>query len=262
MLLAVPNISEGRDARRVAHIAGPGAIDVHADADHNRAVITYAGANVAEQCLAMASRALAEIDITRHEGAHPRTGAVDVLPFVTPGLTLRPAEIAAARAAQGLAAELGVPVYRYDKVRPLPEVRAAIARGEPPDVPALVSHPTAGVTCVGVRAPLVAFNVNLRTTVERARSIAAAIRARDGGLPGVRALAFVLPSRGLVQVSMNLTRLDETGPAAAFAAVAQHAKDAIVDAEVVGLVPDEVLGQFGSIPLRAPARGVGQTLRG
>jgi glutamate formiminotransferase len=262
MLLAVPNVSEGRDLEIVRHIAGHRALDVHADPDHNRAVMTYADEDLAETCVAMAARAIEAIDLRRHDGVHPRTGVIDVLPFVH-FLAPREDAIAAADvAAARFAGELGVPVYRYDEQRPLPAVRAAIARGEPPDVPSATPRPGAGITCIGVRPPLIAFNINVRTTLDRAQAVAHAVRERDGGLPGVRALAFPLPSRGLVQVSMNLTAPDATGPRAAFDAVRTLAGGAVVDAEVVGLVPDAFLAELAELPLRAPARGIADALRG
>jgi glutamate formiminotransferase len=289
MLLAVPNVSEGHDAAAVEAIAGndPNAplLDVHIDPDHNRGVLTYAGeaGPLAAAMTRMTQRAMERLDIRVHAGVHPRAGVVDVLPFVPyPGSlrggardrkkphgagpdaqNQRDAEEAAAAASKNIANDLGIPVYLYGhahpRARPLPEARRAALDGDPPDLGPRAPHPAAGAICVGVRPPLLAFNVNLRGSLDDARAIAAAVRESDGGLPGVRALGFPLASRGLVQVSMNLTALDQTGPRAAFERVrdlaANHQLE-MVGAEVVGLVPAAIAAQFDGIPLERPARTV------
>jgi glutamate formiminotransferase len=222
-LRAIPNISEGRDPAKIAYIAGEDALlDIHADVDHNRAVLTYEADDLTDAINAMIERAVETLDIRTHDGVHPRFGVVDVLPFVGDG-----AESAAKRVATD------VPVYRYGPDRSLPELRRWLRQTEHE------VHPTAGVICVGVRGPLVAFNVNIDATLAEARAIAKRIRRRQ-----VRALAFDLPSRGLVQVSMNLVDPYAFGPKDALELVDAN----IVDCEIVGLVPDGV--EVDGLPTR------------
>jgi glutamate formiminotransferase len=253
VLLAVPNISEGRDERLVAHIAGtPALLDVSSDPDHNRSVLTYGGepARVVDACVAMIERAVAELDIRRHEGVHPRFGVVDVLPFVPYGIE----DDAAIRAAHDIVWRIaegpGVKTFFYgaasDERLSLPALRREL-RADPPH-----THPSAGVICIGVRESLVAFNVNMRGSLDEAEAIAKAIRSTE-----IRALGFVLPSRGLVQVSMNLVVPLRVGPNHAYDAVAART-DAIVDCEVVGLVPDGVA--INGLPMRHPVRFVERAL--
>lgn len=197
----------------------------------------------------MTDRAVRRLDIHSHDGVHPRHGVVDVMAFVH---HLCPVETAA-RCADRFAARISIPVYRYgasdDGDPSLPELRRRLrdVRG----------HPTAGVVCVGTRGPLVAFNVNLRGSLAGASHIARSMRE----LPDVRALSFELRSRGLVQVSMNLIRPERTGPAAAFDRVrALAGASAVVDAEIVGLVPEAILEELRMIPLRAEARSIERAL--
>lgn len=253
-LLAVPNISEGRDRSTIHRIAGTANLfDIHTDPDHHRSVLTYAGepATLLQTLLGMVERAVAALNINTHEGVHPRRGVVDVLPFVPHRASAGDAVHAAHTAKRRIEGDLGVPVLLYGDAdpdgRPLPAVRSQ----DPP-----TRHPTAGVVCVGVRGYLVAFNVELRGPLGHAKRIATAIRQ-----PRIRALAFPLASRGLVQVSMNLTDPLHTGPRDAFdqvaALAARHGLE-VVGAEVVGLVPDELLDELEGLPLRARARGIDQ----
>ena len=194
-------------------------LDVHSDPDHNRSVFTLVGGDDAlvDALLAGISCARDRIDLRRHEGAHPRIGAADVVPLVP----LRPDDMERARAVASelgrrVGEELGLPVFLYGEGslpaagRPF-SVRAAprssrAARGEvKPDFGPGELDPAAGGVIVGARRPLIAFNVDLAdATVEDARAIASAIRERDGGFPGVRALGLDLPGAGRVQVSMNV----------------------------------------------------------
>src|SRR5206468_4171747 len=192
--------------------------------DHHRMVLTLVGPAAAARDAAFAAAAVAvqRIDLTRHSGQHPRFGAVDVVPFVpldeTPmELCIRTARELGSR----LATELGLPVYFYEEAAARPERRnLAWVRGagfdalrnvpltaeRAPDLGPAHIHPTAGAVAVGARTRLLAFNVNLRSDdLEIARAIARALRERDGGLRGVRALGVRLPSRGHVQVSINVT---------------------------------------------------------
>ena len=251
MLECVPNVSEGRDAAVIADLAaacGPSLLDVQVDADHHRSVLTLADASPGEltdAVFALCRRAMSAIDLRRHTGVHPRLGAVDVVPFVALDGD-RVAAVDTARAfAAGLARELAVPTFLYDEADPdgrsLPAVRRDAFGRRAPDFGPGEPHPTFGATAVGARPPLVAVNCVLgRPDLERARSIARAVRERDGGLPGVRALGLPLASRGAVQVSMNLVALERTGLEAACAAVGRAARergDEVVEVEIVGLVP-------------------------
>jgi glutamate formiminotransferase len=240
LLECVPNVSEGRDHERLGRLAraveetGARLVDVHSDVDHHRSVFTFLGAPaiVERAALALARLAVELIDLRAHAGAHPRIGALDVMPFVPlAGLQMAEAVTIARRVGHALAAETGVPVFFYEEAavvpgrRDLPELRAggferlAERLGDPrwhPDAGPAVPHPRAGATVVGARRPLIALNAMLdRGDLEGARAVAAAIRERTrGGLPGVRALGMMLTSRGVAQVSMNLLDYRRTSPRA------------------------------------------------
>jgi glutamate formiminotransferase len=254
MLEAVINISEGRQADVVEAVAaggGPCVLDVHTDPDHNRSVLTLAGQPqaVAEAALAIARAAVARIDLSGHAGVHPRLGAVDVVPFVPlddPGPAGLAAAAELARAwAQRAAAELGLPAFLYDAADPdgrsLPEVRRDAFRGRRPDFGPGEPHPTAGAVAVGARPVLVALNCELSDgDIAVARAVARALRERDGGLPGVRALGFELASKDRAQVSMNLVDLAATGVETACEAVRREAGRrgrSVTAVELVGLLP-------------------------
>ena len=257
-LESVPNFSEGRDRTTIdalgaALAAHARLLDVHADVDHNRSVFTLVGSEdeLVAALLAGVRVAVERIDLLRHEGAHPRIGAADVLPLGP----LRPDDLPRARAAADLlgaaiAEELGLPVFLYAPPERGPafyrrggveRLQARIDAGElAPDYGPSRLHPTAGGVIAGARAPLIAFNVNLRGPLEVARLIAGRVRERGGGFPGVRALGLELPSAGLVQVSMNV----EDWEAAALheivdriaAEAASHGAE-VVGSELVGLMP-------------------------
>ena len=249
-LLTVPNISEGRDRALVELVtADPSLIDLHVDPDHNRSVATYAGDpdKLVDAMTRLVERAIEHLDLGPHTGAHPRFGVVDVMPFVPYDADIAIARGAADRAATAIE-DRGVPVHRYgDGAVELPVLRRTLR--EPHD-----AHPTAGVVCIGVRGPLVAFNVNLRATLTEARRIAATLRG-----PHVQALGFALPSRELAQVSMNLIDPRSLGPMDAFERIEQGGTE-IVDAEIVGLLPDGLETTLAGIPLRTPVRTVGEAL--
>ena len=236
-------------------------LDTHVDADHNRSVITFVASP--EQVVEAAVRAVATatklIDLRQHEGEHPRIGATDVLPFApVRGVTMDDCVMLAHAAGERIARELSIPVYFYERAALRPDrVNLANVRGggfeelreqaginpkRAPDLGPPRVHETAGAIAVGARPFLVAFNVNLRTDdISIARKIARLIRARDGGLPGVKALGFELKSRGLVQVSMNLVDLEATGLAKVYEAVRNQAElygVEIAGTEIVGLVPE------------------------
>lgn len=232
------NVSEGRDRSAIGHIAGAGGVsllDVHSDPDHNRSVLTLAGAGVEDAARAVATEAVRWIDLRLHVGVHPRLGAVDVVPFVPlAGSSLDDAVAARQRFADWAGHQLGVPCFLYGPERTLPDVRRHAFTGLAPDTGPAVAHPTAGAMCVGARPVLVAYNVWLaeRVPVSVARQIAKEIRS-----PGLRALG--LDVGGRAQVSMNLIDPERLTPADAYDAVAARAP--VDRAELVGLVPAAVL---------------------
>jgi glutamate formiminotransferase len=262
----VANVSEGRDAHALAAMAqairdvGDAHLaDVHSDPDHHRAVFTVLGAPdvVEAAALALAEAALARVDMRRHQGLHPRLGALDVVPFVPlAGAPMRAAVDVAWRVGDALAARHALPVYFYGAAaraparRDLPDVRRggyeslaarlATPAGAPDAGPARFD-PRAGAVVVGAREVLVAYNVWLDSAdVAVARAVARAVRERDGGLPAVRALGVPLPSRGLVQVSLNLLDPRVTPIPVAFDHVVAEARRRGVGvrrAELVGLAP-------------------------
>lgn len=270
----VPNFSEGRkratlDAicRAIETVATARVLDLHTDADHNRSVVTFVAPpeDVAEAAVRAVACAAELIDVSHHTGEHPRMGATDVLPFIPLGGVTRAECTALAHAAGArIAHELGIPVYFYGDAartparRNLEDVRRGgfeRLRAEIDTLPARLPdefagdaphiHLTAGACIVGVRDILIAYNVNLDTDdLTVARDIARAVRARDGGLPQVKALGLRLHTRGIVQVSMNLIDYRVTGIHAAFAAVEREATRRgvrVAGSEIVGLVPRDAL---------------------
>lgn len=239
------NISEGRDAERVGAVAFAGAtclIDVHSDADHHRSVLTLAGegSELEQAVRAVVAEGVRRIDLSAHSGAHPRLGAVDVVPFVPLGAGPLDAAVAARdRFARWAAGELGVPCFVYGPERSLPEVRRRAFRALAPDHGPPVPHPSAGAICAGARPGLVAYNLWLvaGTPLETARAIASAVRR-----PEVRALGLAVGDR--VQVSLNLVDPFAVGPADAYDAVAARAP--VERAELVGLVPESVVAAIPS----------------
>jgi glutamate formiminotransferase / 5-formyltetrahydrofolate cyclo-ligase len=257
-LESVPNFSEGRD-RAVVDAIGAALgrrarlLDVHADEDHNRSVFTLVGSEdeLSDALLAGIRVAAERIDLRRHEGAHPRIGAADVVPIVP----LRPddldrARVAAAHVAERIGAELGLPVFVYAPPARGPAfyrrggtegLQRRLDSGElRADFGPQRLHESAGGVIVGGRRPLIAFNVNLRGDVTVAREIAGVVRERGGGFPGVRALGLELPRAGLVQVSMNV---EDWEAAALHEIVARIAGEAeargaeVAGSELVGLMP-------------------------
>lgn len=266
LLECVPNISNGRDPEVVAAVAaafasaGATLLGTDSDVDHNRSVITIAG--LPEQVIAGAVAGVAaareRIDLNTHEGVHPRMGATDVVPFVPlEGATTEDAVAAARAAAERIWRKAGVPTYLYGDAARVPErgnlakvrkgqfegIRDRIAAdpARKPDFGEAAVHGTAGITAVGARFFLVAYNVNLDTQdLAIAKEIATAIREKNGGLPGVKAMGFDLPEKGQVQVSMNLVDYRRTNPVEAFDEIARRAGAAgvtVAGSEVVGLIP-------------------------
>ena len=266
----VPNFSEGRDPttldrlERAVRTSGAAVLDRHSDHDHNRSVLTFAAdlAVIADAVMAAAEEAVRSIDLNSHTGTHPRIGALDVVPIVALEGTPWAACVRLARSiGERLWRELGVPVYFYgqaavrkerqrlETVRKLGFERLAkfVRRGTHlPDIGGPELHASAGACCVGVRPPLVAYNIVLDCRdAEPAKRIASRIRASAGGLPGVKALGMYLESAQVAQVSINVTRPDLAPLPLVFDEVSRHAAAlgvGVVGSELVGLVPRAALG--------------------
>ena len=275
---SVPNISEGR--RRdvveeiVAAAAGPGrrVIDYSLDPDHNRAVITIVGTpdGIEDGIVGLTGRALALIDLRRHTGAHPRMGAVDVVPFVpVRGVTMEDCVEISRRVGARLAAEYDLPIYLYEESARSPARRdlAAIRKGEfeglaekmllpewAPDFGPARPHPSGGATAVGAREFLIAYNIELSTSdLSIAKRIARAVRGSSGGLRYVKALGFPLEDKGIVQVSMNLTNFRKTPILRVFELVQREAARYGVNvtrSELVGMAPRQAIYDVAAMSLQ------------
>jgi glutamate formiminotransferase / 5-formyltetrahydrofolate cyclo-ligase len=254
-VLAVPNFSEGRDQATLEAIGaafGPGLIHASADADHHRAVFTVTGepGALAEAVLAAARVAVARIDLTAHQGVHPRVGAIDVAPIVYLDDSERGAACAEALIlGDRLGHDLKLPVYLYGALaggRTRAELRRPGAlEGLRPDAGPPRLHPTAGAVLVAARPPLAAFDVYVDATLEDAKRIAAAIRSDS-----VKALGLRLERAGAVQVSTNIEDLTATTPADVVAAVRRHAP--VLKAELIAPAPRAA---FESFPADVPLVG-------
>lgn len=287
---SVPNFSEGRDpavidavvAAAVA-VPGVGLLDREMDADHHRCVLTFAGEAeaVLEGVLRAARVAVERIDLRKHRGQHPRMGALDVLPFIPLGeTTLEDCVALARRAGERIGVGLGVPVFLYEAAATRPERKnlAAVREGQfeglsdligkdparKPDFGPDKIHPSAGATAVGARFFLVAYNINLATTdLKLAKSIAKEIRESSGGFRCVKALGMDLKDRGCVQVSMNMTDYRVTGLKKIFAEVSARAEKAgvaVLESEIVGLVPEAALADTTPAQLKLAHFGPEQVL--
>ena len=260
-LEAVPNFSEGRDEATIDVIgealsARARLLDVHTDTDHNRSVFTVVGDDgpLVDALVGGVACARDRIDLRRHDGAHPRIGAADVVPVVPLRRgDMERARTAALELARRIGGELELPVFLYGELAAergpaffreggTERLARRLADGElSPDFGPRGLHPSAGGVIVGARKPLIAFNVDLRGgSVDDARAIAAVVRERDGGFPGVRALGLDLPGAGRVQVSMNV---EDWEAAALHEIVARIEAEAaargveIAGSELVGLMP-------------------------
>jgi len=262
----VPNFSEGSDQKKIKLIAEEFKsfsrvllADFSGDVDHNRSVFSFLGspADVLEAALAACGRALELIDMTRHKGVHPRLGAVDVVPFIPlASAKMKDAIDTAHRFGQLFYKRFGVPVYFYGEAaldssrRELADIRrggyAALAEklsssGGAFDVGKPVVNSIAGATCVGARQPLVAYNINLSSDdLNLAKKIAAQIREKNGGLKNVQAIGVFLSSRGIAQVSMNLTDYQKTPLKPVYDLVKQLSENygvEILESELIGLAP-------------------------
>jgi glutamate formiminotransferase len=266
----VPNFSEGCDAAKVDAIAqsmkmeGVYILDREMDADHNRSVITLAGEPeaVAEAAIRGVGKAAELIDLTKHRGGHPRMGAADVVPFIPiDGITMEDCAAIARHVGEQIWKRYQIPVYLYEAAALLPERQnlADVRRGQfegireeiganparKPDFGDCRVHPTAGITAVGARKFLIAYNIFLNTPeVEIAKQVAKAVRFSSGGLPYVKASGFLVGGRA--QVSMNLTDFEQTPIYRVFEKVEQAAasRGATVDSsEIIGLIPKKALEQ-------------------
>jgi glutamate formiminotransferase len=271
LIECVPNFSEGRALAKVdaivsamSGVAGAWILDRTSDADHNRSVITLAGEPdaVAEAAIRGAGKALELIDMTRQTGVHPRIGATDVIPFVPlEGVSMQECVALARRVGQELWDRYHIPVYFYEAAATRPEranlenvrkgqfegLREDILRdsNRSPDVGEPRLHPTAGATAVGARKILIAYNINLNTSdVSVAKDIARTIRSSGGGLPHVKAIGVEIKTRGLSQVSINLTDFEHTPLHRVFETVKQEAERRgceVVGSEIIGLVPQKAI---------------------
>lgn len=267
----VPNFSEGRNpdviqalVALVRSVPGVALLDESHDADHHRAVVTFAGRPyaVAEVAFQMARLASQLIDLRSHHGQHPRVGATDVMPFVPiREVSMQDCVQLARMVGQRIGNELKVPVFLYEQAATRPEriqlewIRNGGLKGLAermagdaawvPDFGPKQLHHTAGATVIGARWPLIAFNVNLHSTdLSVAKAIAKVVRQSSGGLPWVKAIGVELKTQGLVQVSMNLTNYEETSLHVVFTAVEREAASrgvGVAGTEIIGLVPEQCL---------------------
>lgn len=266
----IPNFSEGRDQAvidglvKVAQsVPGCTLFDAQSDASHNRCVFTLVGSpeSVEEVAFLLCKKASETIDMTKHEGAHPRMGATDVIPFVpTVNMTVEECVEMSKRVAQRIWDELKIPSFLYEDSATSPDrVNLASCRkgqfeGMPekllkpewaPDYGERKIHPTAGITAIGARMPLVAFNVNLDTPdVEIANKIAKMIRGSSGGFKYCKAIGVMLEDRNIAQVSMNMVNYEGTPLYRVFEMIRAEADRwgvRIIGSEVVGLTPAKAL---------------------
>jgi len=282
-LESVPNFSEGRDAATLEALAGvlsarAQLLDIHADADHNRSVFTLVADDddLVEALAAAVACALERIDLRRHEGAHPRVGAADVVPVVP----VRPADMERAKRAalalgERIGGELEAPVFLYGELAPgrgpaffraesLEGLRRRVDSGEltPAFGPNQIDE-RSGAVLVGARGPLIAFNVNLRGELATAREIASVIRERDGGFPGVRALGLDLQRAGLVQVSTNVEDWEAVALHELLSAIEREAAArgaSVVGSELVGLMPGGAAAAAAGAALRIEGFDAGRVL--
>lgn len=275
----VPNFSEGRDLLKLEKILDVfrgrrdvKLLDYSSDEDHNRTVVTLVGEPDAlgEAMVEAIGMAVSLIDLTHHEGQHPRMGAVDVVPFIPiKNVTIEEADKLAKYVAQQASEKYALPFFLYEKSATAShrENLANIRKGQfegmaekmkdelwKPDFGPDTIHPTAGVTAIGARMPLVAFNVNLSTNnLEIASKIAKQVRHINGGFRYVKALGIELEDRGIVQVSMNLTDYTKTSIYRVFETIKMEAARYgvnVVGSEIVGLVPMQALVDTADYYLR------------
>ncbi|TES92620.1 MAG: glutamate formimidoyltransferase [Desulfobacteraceae bacterium] len=266
----VPNFSEGRNLKKIETIVnsfrgkeGVKLLDYQSDMDHNRMVVTVVGEPVPLKAALIEAlgSAIEVIDMTKHKGQHPRMGAIDVVPFIpVKNVSMTEAVDISRKVAKEVSEKYNLPVFLYEESAGRPERRnlADIRKGQfeamaekikqpewKPDFGPAKIHPTAGVTAVGARMPLVAFNVNLDTNdLAIANDIAKKVRHISGGLPYCKGIGVELKERGIVQVSMNMTDYTKTALYRSFELIKTEAKRYdvnVVGSEIIGLVPMEAL---------------------
>lgn len=266
----VPNFSEGRDRQKIEKIVdnfrgrkGVKLLDYSSDEDHNRCVVTVVGERDAlrDAVLAAVGTAVEIIDLTKHQGQHPRMGAVDVIPFIPiKNATMDECVELSKEVGRAVAELYSLPVFLYEKSATAPhrENLAAIRKGEfegmeekiklpewAPDFGPAHRHPTAGTVAIGARMPLVAFNINLNTDrLDIATAIGKRIRHLNGGYRFVKAMGVDLADRGIVQVSINMTDFTRTALYRVFETVRFEARRwgvTIAGSEIIGLVPMQAL---------------------
>jgi glutamate formiminotransferase len=262
----VPNFSEGRNLERIEKIVQPfraregvKLLDYQRDEDHNRCVVTVVGEPEALKAAILEAMgvAIAVIDMRAHKGQHPRMGAVDVVPFIpVKNVTMKEAIELSRQVAQSAAQKFKLPIFLYEESatavhrRNLADIRKGQFEGMPeklkqaewkPDFGPAEMHPSAGVTAVGARMALVAYNVNLGTSnLDIASDIARKVRHLSGGLRYCKAIGVELKHRGIVQVSINMTDYTKTALYRVFELIRIEAKRwgvPVVGSEIVGLVP-------------------------
>lgn len=285
----VPNFSEGRDLNKVEKILDIfrgkqdlKLLDYSSDEDHNRSVVTIVGEPEAlkKAMVEAIGKAIELIDLTKHEGQHPRMGAVDVIPFIPiKNVTVDEADNLAKEVAKEASEKYGLPFFLYEKsaTQSHRENLATVRKGQfegmaekmkddkwKPDFGPETIHPTAGVTAIGARMPLVAYNINLSTNnLEIASKIGKQVRHLSGGFRYVKALGIELEDRGIVQVSMNLTDYTKTSIYRVFETVKMEAARYgvnIVGSEIVGLVPMQALVDTADYYLRLENFSMDQVL--
>lgn len=266
----VPNFSEGRNIEKIEKIIdtlrgrdGVKLLDYSSDKDHNRTVVTLVGEpqGLKEAILSFMAVAIELIDLREHEGQHPRMGAVDVVPFIPiKNVTMDEAILLSHQVAEEAAARFNLPIFLYEKSAVLPsrENLAVIRKGEfegmedklkleewKPDFGQATPHKTAGVTAIGARMPLVAFNVNLDTpNLQIADAIAKKVRHIGGGLRFCKAMGVTLEERNITQVSMNMTDYTKTALYRSFELIKIEARRygvSVVGSEIVGMLPMQAL---------------------
>ncbi|MDD4504300.1 MAG: glutamate formimidoyltransferase [Clostridiaceae bacterium] len=266
----VPNFSEGRDLGKIEKIVNPfrgkdnvKLLDYKRDEDHNRVVVTVVGEpqGVKNAMLESMGIAIQLIDMTKHQGQHPRMGAIDVVPFIPiKNVSMTEAVELAKEVAKEASEKYNLPIFLYEKAAAAPqrENLANIRKGEfegmaekiklpewKPDYGKAAIHPTAGATVIGARMPLVAFNVNLSTnSMDIANKIARNVRFLNGGLRYCKAIGIELKDRGIVQISMNMTDYTKTALYRSFELIRIEAARygvTIVGSEIIGLLPMEAL---------------------
>ena len=286
---SIPNVSEGRRAdviermaSAIRQVAGVRLLDYSSDPSHNRSVFTLVGdgQSLKAATLALFEQAVSAIDLRKHQGEHPRLGAVDVVPFVPiEGVTMDECVALAKQVGADVAARFNVPVYLYEEASANPARKNLedIRRGEfeglaakmaspgwTPDFGPATPHVSAGASVIGARMPLIAYNINLNTDrLDVAKKIAAAIRHSSGGLRFVKAMGLTLEDRKIVQVSMNLTNYQKTPIFRVFEIVKREAARygvTVLESEIVGLVPSAALVASAEFYLQLERFGADQVL--